>query len=167
MPTINELYEEIEEQIKELYKDKHREEVLSKIDWLIKDLNWRIKQFQDYWIDELTRIWWRLAIYQYNLIEFENEALKNMNRAKIEANIAKSSIRTKLLEEKSEKKITAKEVDIKTDAKLARNDIILSLHEAEHNKMTSIKFSINMIVNRIESRIKYLQMDINPKFKNG
>ena len=167
MTTINEVYEELKQEVEEVYNDKHRQEVLNTIDDIIIALNWWINRFQDYWVDELTRIWGRLAIYQYNLIEYEQQAFKNYRKAELEVKVKRNSIRQQLLSEKSEKKITAKEVDVKVEAMLVKSEMLLSLYESEFNKLTSIKFSINMIVNRIESRIKYLISDINPRFKNG
>lgn len=167
MTTISEIYEKLKQEVEEVYNDKYRQEVLKTIDDLIIDLNWWVKRFDQYWVDELTRIWWRLAIYQYNLIEYEQQAFKNFRKAELEVKIKRNSIRQQLLSEKSEKKITAKEVDIKVEAMLVKSEMLLSLYESEFNKLTSIKFSINMIVNRIESRIKYLISDINPSFKNA
>ena len=171
MSTINEVFTEVEKEIKELYNSSHQKEVIAAVLNLINLLNWKsvgnksAKEFQYYSVDELTRIWGKLAIYQYNLIEYEVDAYKNSKKAELIIDSNKYSIRKKIIAE-SEKKPNETDIRIRTDSLLVRFNLLKELHEAELNKLTAMKFSINTVIGRLESRIKYLLSDINPKFKN-
>lgn len=171
MSKINEIFTEVEKEIKELYDSSHQKVVLTAILNLIDLLNWKsvgnqpAKEFQYYSVDELTRIWGKLAIYQYNLIEYENEAYRNSKKAELTIDTNKYSIRKQIIAE-SEKKPNETDIRIRTDSLLVRFNLLKELHEAELNKLTAMKFSINSVIGRIESRIKYLLSDINPNFKN-
>mgnify|MGYP006910658332 CR=1 FL=1 len=171
MSTINEVFAEAENEVEEQYNSSHRKEIITAVHGLVDLLNWKsvwdqpAKEFQFYSVDELTRIGWRLAIYQYNLIEYELEAYKNTKKAECAIDSNKYTIRKKIIAE-SEKKPNETDIRARTDSLLVKFNIIKELHEVEHNRLTAMKFSINTINNRLESRIKYLLSDINQKFKN-
>lgn len=172
MSTINETFEEAEQEIHDLYNSNpHWVEVLKSVHNLITLLNgnqvWSlpVKEFQYYSADELTRIWGKLAIYQYNLIEYELEAFKNSKKAELIIDAKRYAMRNTVVAG-TEKKPSETEIKLKVDSLMVKYEFIKELHEAELNKLTALKFSINTIINRIESRIKYLLSDVNPKFKN-
>jgi hypothetical protein len=148
-----------------------KKELLAKIDTLINMLNWvNWKEFKYYTIDELTRIWWTLAIYQYNLIEYELESFIEVKKAERDVDEQRFDIRKSIVlwidNQNKDKKVPAKDIDIKVDAILSQYKLTRDLKEADLIKITALKFYINTIVWRIESRIKYLMSDINNKFKN-
>lgn len=172
MSTINEIILEVENEIKEVYDtDKYRKEVIELITNLIWILNGKsiwgypAKHFEFYSADELTRIWGKLAIYQYNLIEYESIAYKNMKITEAKIESKRPAIRTKIISD-SEKKPSEADIKIKLESFLVKLNLLKEFHENEHNKLTAMKFSINSIIWRIESRIKYLLTDINNKFNN-
>ena len=167
------MFLKVEDEVNLCYTNSHRKEVLEKIQELINYLSWvkvwntPIKEFQYYTVDELTRLWWKLAIYQYNLIEYEIEAFKNTKKAELMIDSDKQAIRRTILEHKSStEKLTETDIKIKTDSMLVKSELVKWLHEAELNRLTALKFSIWTIIWRLESRIKYLLSDINTKFKN-
>ena len=177
MSKFNEIFTEVENEVNEVYNDKNRKEVIESIYMYVSLLNWKqterltskkilAKDFKSYTADELTRIWGKLAIYQYNLIEYELDCYRNYKKAELLIDVKKNSIRQQIISE-SDKKPNETDIKIRTDSMLVKYQLYKELHEAAYNELTAMKFSINWITSRIETRIKYLLSNINPSFNNA
>jgi len=163
------ILEPIKNEVNKIYMIKNISDVFYAIDTLISELNgwWEIsKPFEWYTMQELSIVWWQLAIYRANLIDIQDMAMQNVKfheaRIKLTIPTLRSDIIAKLTKEHIDSwKKPPTLVDIETwlDKYIAPLKFELGLHEAFLEKVKSYWFSIPHILERIESRIRILQGD--------
>lgn len=157
--TFQDMVQEVTDTVEKAYSQPHWLWTIESIDKLVNQINWNVgKKFQEFTADELSRIWGRLATFQYNLIEIRDSAYRNIKVSKAHARIVEDSIRSNVktkLKATTDKPL-ARDIDLATEARMAEFNLVVDLHEAKYEKLQSYWYSINTILRRIETRISIL-----------
>lgn len=169
--TFKEMLDSVTTLVKNSYSKSEWDEVLNQIDAIVRELNWlgeSGKVFQDFTIDELSRIWAKLSILQFNLIEIQKFSYQQTKVAESQYDIRLSSLRQTIKKSmtdeanlKWEKAPTVDDVTAKIDSVMSEYKLLISLHNAEYESLKNKYFSINTILHRIETRIKYLHLSLS------
>lgn len=164
--TIDDVVQEARDTVSKMYDNKDRKDVRNTVQLIIKDMRWlgvNGTTFQDYNIDQLSRIAWNLAVYRASLEAYKNATHRNVSEYKQRIVVRKSVLREMLKNERTsqKKKFVGDDLKAEIDKQLVRLELELGLHEAEQERVNSTWYAIPTIIDTIDSRIKVLMSDIS------
>lgn len=167
--TFNEMVDEVTDRVAKCYDGHPWENAIIDIKNLIDELNWTWvsgKVFQDYSIDELSRMWGVMAVQRSSMIELRSFVMKNIAIMKARLGVRKGSARgsardqlTKIHLAKKIKAPTVDDIKAEMERMLAETELELGLHEEKLEFLNSVWFSVPTILNRIDQRIHVLMGD--------
>jgi hypothetical protein len=169
MATFTEVVSQAETEVKEVYKNKDRQQLLNDVESIIAELNgtgisW--KAFQNYDADELSRMGWRLATLQASLTPYRIEAFRQIQifdqYVKVMWAQARIDVKTSLsidAAKKGEKAPTADDISAEVWRQVAKANLLKAFHVTEYEKLQSYRYSIPNILYRIEQRINFIVWD--------
>jgi hypothetical protein len=167
--TFSDLVQEVSEKVEKSYEGHPWRNALTLIKEVLDELQWNGlsgKAFQDYSVDELTRLGWAMAVYRSSIIELRAFMMANIGEVKARMSIRRGSMRQTLRiqldashKAKGWKAPTVDDLKDELERCLAELELELSYHQTKLEALTSYWYSVPTVLDRIAQRINVLMWD--------
>ena len=162
MSTFNDILVEAKAQAKNEQENDSKREILNHINFLTESLRGVYgKKFDEYNEDELTRFQGEFAVYRSSLSEHLADIKKLIAVIEKLLLVKESAIREHIQKNVGNKKITNKELEVRTEstAIMIKLGLVKDFHEAHLEHLKNIWFGVDKTINVIEHRLFYLRGD--------
>ena len=171
--SFTDLVKQVEEIMKDTYTRPDWIQVLGMIDSIIQELRglgFSKKMFEQFSIDELSRMMGELAVLRTSLIQMRSVAHRNLKVAKVQKETRESDVWDTVkaeLEATTGKKPSKTDIEREAAKYMAKSNLMYEMHDAQYERLQSYWYSIPNVLHSLQARINFLAGDYaTAKFEN-